>query len=449
MLFCIALTSIGFTEGWEPEATKVLVAPSVVTAGIGDTFWIDINIEKVVDLYAYQFKVDYESGTKVLGAIGAEEAGFLAGPMGTAFAWSYDPIAGVVDCGETIIGNYSGISGSATLARVRFVVTEAGDSPLDLFNVVLLDSNLDKMPTQLRHGYFDGPNVELKMINIGSRPKSAGENATFQAKLQNEGDIPLYVKARVDNVRMGDGKTTSIMAGQYYESLPQREPEYLYVNNVTFDYDYWVKHGSGPVYLDEIEDGSYLEGNAYCQLVAWIHFEDIVLAGSQIDRVILEAYTWGNFDEDCDLDAVGRTSVDYDWVGSLYAAGSTPAWVRPRWIGADVHEVLPSVLTEEGLNELRMYVHYWTVDHLDHDPGYIDAMRLMVTFKPYIKLPSADPVFVIQPGEVLTLDVATWYLKDLDIGEYACTITAYYSANGVFFNAGKKKVITESWWVTE
>jgi hypothetical protein len=109
MLLSIAMMSMGFVRG--DSATKIHVEPTVVTANPGEKFWVDITVEKVTDLYGWQIKLKYESGTKVLGALAVEEGGFLWGPDGTAMAYSIDPISGVVDVGCTLaMGCYAGFN---------------------------------------------------------------------------------------------------------------------------------------------------------------------------------------------------------------------------------------------------------------------------------------------------------------------------------------------------
>jgi len=85
MLLSIALASIGFAQG--DSNTKILVGPTVSTANPGDTFWIDINIEAVEDLYGCQVKVQYESGTKVLGAMKSVTRQEMASLMESTLNW--------------------------------------------------------------------------------------------------------------------------------------------------------------------------------------------------------------------------------------------------------------------------------------------------------------------------------------------------------------------------
>jgi len=303
MLFSIAMASIGLAKSWELDATKMLVEPSRIQGNAGDLFWVDINIEKVTDLYAYEFKVGYVPGTRVIGALMAEDGGFLYGPQGTAFTYTVNGIEGYIHVGQTIQGSWNGLSGSGTLARIQFKAGEAGESELHLYDVVLLDHNLDAMPTQTRDGYWDGPNVELVRINIGARTKDVGDTQTFDVKVVNEDthSQSLTVKGRIDTVRAEDGKTITLWSGQTYQYPPMREPIDLYVDGFTGERTDWTEVGASP-FLDAAEDGNYLLGSSDAAQHRWFSFEDFELGDSIIDYVQLEGYTNGPYNEAIDYD---------------------------------------------------------------------------------------------------------------------------------------------------
>jgi hypothetical protein len=374
MLFSIALASMGFAQG--DSNTKILIDPTVSTANPGETFWIDINIEAVEDLYGWQVKVQYELGTRVVGAIAVEEGGFLWGPDGTAMAYSVDPIGGVVDIGCTILGDWPGTSGNGLLARVQFAVTEAGESDLILIGTVLLDSNLDEISHQTRDGFFDGANVELVMINIGARDKHVGDIAEFEVKVQNEDSSQaLYAKARVDVTRMEDGRTTSLWTGQNYAYPPLRDPIYLYVDGFTAERTQWTEVGTSP-FLTDPDDGNEIVGNADADQHRWFTFENFTLGEFIIDYVELEVYCEGPYDESIDLDCY---ATGFNWLGSYYGTGTGRVWQTvPRWVGGAIaSEMYPALLTEEGINNLEIMWYNYGGAGAD---TIIDAMRLHVVF---------------------------------------------------------------------
>lgn len=442
MLFSIALASMGLAQG--DSNTKILIDPTVSTANPGETFWIDINVEAVDDLYGWQVKVQYEIGTRVVGAIAVEEGGFLWGPDGTAMAYSVDPIGGVVDIGCTILGDWPGTSGNGLLARVQFAVTEAGESDLILIDTVLLDSNLDEISHQTRDGFFDGANVELVMINIGARDKHVGDIAEFNVKVQNEDSSQaLYAKARVDVTRMEDGRTTSLWTGQNYEYPPLRDPIYLYVDGFTAERTQWTEVGTSP-FLTDPDDGNEIVGNADADQHRWFTFENFTLGEFIIDYVELEVYSEGPYDESIDYDCY---ATGFNWLGSYYGTGTGRVWQTvPRWTGGAIaSEMYPALLTEEGINGFEALCYYYDPDGVGVGNDIIDAMYLEITFlADRVALPLDEPEYEIQPGEVTWLGPLVWPMEPEDIGTYTCTITVYYTFGNIRFNYGAKKVVTET-----
>jgi len=379
MLLSIALASMGFVQG--ASNTKILIDPTVSTGNVTETFWIDVNIEAVEDLYGWQVKVQYSPATRVLGAILVEEGTFLFGPEGTAMAYSIDGVRGVVDIGQTILGEWPGTSGSGLLCRVQFAVTEAGESDLILFDTVLLDSNLNEMSHQTRDGSFDGVNTELVMINIGARSKYVGETAVFEAKVRNadQHSAVLSAKARFDFTNIATGKTTSLWTGQTYQYPPVKEPIYLYVDGFTADATGWTEVGASP-FLDAPDDGNYIEGTTDGASHMWFTFEDFELGDAIIDHVQLEVYCEGPYNEAVDYDAITQ---NYNWLGSYYGTGAGRAWQdNPRWAGPGYSsDFEPTLLTEAGINDFMLWWSFFDPDGYGGAGNYIDCMRLYVVFK--------------------------------------------------------------------
>jgi hypothetical protein len=65
----------------------------------------------------------------------------------------------VVDC--TLEGQIPGVSGNGTLATITFNVTNAGECPLNLYNVDLRDSSDTQIPSQAVSGQFSTSVVEI------------------------------------------------------------------------------------------------------------------------------------------------------------------------------------------------------------------------------------------------------------------------------------------------
>jgi hypothetical protein len=355
MLLSMALATIGFAQG--ASNTKILVSPTVSTGNPGETLWIDIVIEAVDDLYGWQVELSYKAGTRNVGAIAVEEGDFLWGPDGTAMAYSVDPISGVVNVGQTILGDWPGNSGGGVLCRIQFAVTEAGESDLILENTVLLDSNLYEISHQTRDGFFDGVNVELVMINIGARDKHVGDIAEFEVKVQNEDShsAVLNAKARVDVTRMEDGRTTSLWTGQTYEYPPVRDPIDLWVDGYTAERQQWGETGVSP-FLDAADDGNEIYGISSGDQHRWFTFEDFTLGDAIIDYVELYVYCEGPYSEAIDYDIY---APGFNWLGSWYGTGAGRIWQNePRWVASPIaSDNYPDLLTEAGINDMEILIY--------------------------------------------------------------------------------------------
>ena len=120
----------------------VSVEPTSQSVVADGTIPVRIAVSGVADLYAYQFDLTFDP--TVLSAVSITEGDFLAPGGSTLF------VPGTIDNGagsirftaDTLIGSVPGMSGTGTLANVQFQAVAAGTSPLDLANVLLLDSSL-------------------------------------------------------------------------------------------------------------------------------------------------------------------------------------------------------------------------------------------------------------------------------------------------------------------
>ena len=108
---------------------------------VGSSFDALINIGSVSDLYAYQFDVNFNPG--VILATGMSEGPFLATGGSTIFIpGSIDNVAGTITfTANSLVGAVPGVNGAGTLVTINFQALAKGSSPIDLSNVMLLDSS--------------------------------------------------------------------------------------------------------------------------------------------------------------------------------------------------------------------------------------------------------------------------------------------------------------------
>jgi hypothetical protein len=120
------------------STTTVFVDPPTSMVTGGQTFFIDIKISDVGDLYGWEFKLGWNPD--LLNVVNVIEGNFLK-QGGLTFFW---PIMNntegyiLVDC--TLLGDVPGVSGSGTLATVAFYAENQGESILDLYNTILINS---------------------------------------------------------------------------------------------------------------------------------------------------------------------------------------------------------------------------------------------------------------------------------------------------------------------
>ena len=130
--------------------TTIFVDPPISTAEVGQTFFINIKISNVVDLYGWEFRLKWNS--TLLNALNVIQGPFLKQGGGTFFWPKINNTAGyiLVDC--TLLGDVPGVNGSGTLATVKFYAKNQGESILDLYDTLLLNS----LETAISHANNDG-----------------------------------------------------------------------------------------------------------------------------------------------------------------------------------------------------------------------------------------------------------------------------------------------------
>lgn len=132
---------------WPLNSSATLIAnvgidPLNQVVNVGDSFSVDVYIENVSDLFAYQFDITFDSS--IIEAQNITEGAFLSNVGSTFFLpGSIDNVGGTVNFNaNTLIGFIPGVSGDGLLAHLDFLAIGAGNGSISLSNVVLLDSGL-------------------------------------------------------------------------------------------------------------------------------------------------------------------------------------------------------------------------------------------------------------------------------------------------------------------
>jgi len=137
----------------EAATTLVSVFPSSVVASVGQNFSINLDVSNVSDLYGWEFKMNWTAS--LLNLKNATEGPFLKSAGSTFFYYNLNATTGDVTVDETLTGDIPGVSGSGVLTTITFNVLGLGQSPLNLYYAVLINSLEQAIPCQLSGGYVN------------------------------------------------------------------------------------------------------------------------------------------------------------------------------------------------------------------------------------------------------------------------------------------------------
>ena len=112
------------------------------TPNVGSSFDVFVDISNVNDLFAFQFDISFNPA--VISAVSVTEGTFLpSGGATSFFAGSIDNINGSISfTADSLTGAIPGVTGDGTLTDITFQALSGSISPIDLSNILLLDSML-------------------------------------------------------------------------------------------------------------------------------------------------------------------------------------------------------------------------------------------------------------------------------------------------------------------
>ncbi|MEW6607172.1 MAG: cohesin domain-containing protein [bacterium] len=171
--------------------TAVKVIPPFTSSYRGEEFEVAIVAKAVHNLFAYQFDVQFDP--TILEVVSVTEGDF-PGTDGASTVWQV-PVIGtgtIINAGATRLGTQTGVSGTGTLAVVRFKAKTIGTSTVDLLNVILTDNSYP-IPQTIPAVIEDGtvtiiPYVDLWVTKVGLLANAfAGGTATYIIEYGNRG----------------------------------------------------------------------------------------------------------------------------------------------------------------------------------------------------------------------------------------------------------------------
>jgi hypothetical protein len=119
----------------------VSIEPASNAVAAGTSFFLDIDITGVTDLFSFAFDLSYDPALLMFNEI--VEGGFLPSAGGTFFSEGDPPAGGsVTNVFDVLLGAFPGVDGDGTLARINFTALAAGTSTVSLSNLFMLDSTV-------------------------------------------------------------------------------------------------------------------------------------------------------------------------------------------------------------------------------------------------------------------------------------------------------------------
>jgi len=198
----------------QSSPTAVSVSPSFMTGDVGQDFSVNVNISGVSDaygLYGWEFKLGWNAS--LLDLVSVDEGPFLKSGGNTYFTYFLNTTEEhiVVDC--TLEDQIPGVNGSGILATVTFNPTNAGECPLNLYDVTLLNSNEEPINCSLGGSYvtnvilqktvvFQGYDLDFN-VTAGD-PSSYPETFNFTAYANN-----TFIASQTVTLNDGDPTTLS------------------------------------------------------------------------------------------------------------------------------------------------------------------------------------------------------------------------------------------------
>src|ERR1035437_3897701 len=122
------------------RAGTLSVSPAVNQVAVGQVFSLNVVINSVADLYAYQFDLAFNPA--LLNASAITEGAFLGSGGPTFFlAGAIDNVNGLISStADSLEGPLSGVTGSGVLTSVTFTALAPGSTSVSIFNTFLIDS---------------------------------------------------------------------------------------------------------------------------------------------------------------------------------------------------------------------------------------------------------------------------------------------------------------------
>jgi hypothetical protein len=155
-------------------APTVYLQPSAASVASGADFTVEVRVEDVADLFAFNLSVSWDRAS--VRFVASQEGSFLSSAAGTFFFEGVpDEAAGRLDyVANTVLGDVPGVSGGGVIALLHFTADAPGMSGIDLEDVLMLDSQLGDIAVHAR-------GTSISVVRGGSVPEPATAGLAFLA----------------------------------------------------------------------------------------------------------------------------------------------------------------------------------------------------------------------------------------------------------------------------
>lgn len=178
--------------------TKIYVEPQTQQVSPGETFTVDIKIDDASSLYTYEFRLGWYG--PLLNVTSVTEGDFLKGPGDVRKTSFYAKLYNEPDPpGEsdyiyvtnTLEAEPKGVDGYGTLATITFLAEDAGESCLDLYRILLIDTFGRKRDFTVEDGYLNitPPKFLVDPSILVDPTLRAGSTFTVNVNLSNVKDL--------------------------------------------------------------------------------------------------------------------------------------------------------------------------------------------------------------------------------------------------------------------
>jgi hypothetical protein len=234
MITIIALSLIIPFKTAYAEGTTIQIVPPTSTVPVGTSFTVNITVTNVTDLAVWEVQIFYLNA--ILNCSKAVKGPFLQKDGHSQFFAStinnaYNTTHGWILVGASRIGNWTGVSGSGTLATITFKAKAAGITPLHLTDTSLKDSTppprhpishtaIDGTVTAVLEEFHD---VAITDVKPWHSVEARGFKAKINVTVVNEGNfdetfnVTVYADLALpigDEVTIGEQKVTNLVAGE-------------------------------------------------------------------------------------------------------------------------------------------------------------------------------------------------------------------------------------------